>query len=958
VPPRVHIDGLGALAPAPAIQNGVAMFERVHELELVDAALERARSGRGTFVILDGPSGSGRSAILSLAGEHGAGAGMRVLTAGGHEPERDVAFGGALQLFHGEIARAGPGERARLLSGAARIAAPLLTGGAHEGLPEESPSAVLHGLYRLCCHLSERAPLLIAVDDGHAVDEATLHLLLYLTHRLADLPAVVLLAANVGAMPPDLGGLVRHPRATLIRLRPLGRDGTARWLRSAGFPEAESEFCAACHEATGGDRYLLRELAAELGAQGVPPSAGSIPRVEEAAPRSVAHAMHRRLARLSPGAVELAEAIVTLGSGAELRHAAELAGIEPAEAGVLTGRLVTAGVLRGSGRLAFVHPLVARALDAHRAPTERAEAHLAAARALRADGAPEARIAHHLMNAPGRGSEWVVDLLERQAATSLAGGAPEPAATYLQRALAEPPAPERRRALVSALARAEAMAGAPGALARLRRASELLEPGPERAVVQLWTGRTLMAQVRFRTAAGSFRAGLADTGEQDEPLRAQLAASYAVAARLGFSEPPGDVPEVEGGGPAGTLEARLALARAAFDEALAGSPAEEVRRLALQALGPGVLVEAEGVDGLGAMLAASALTLTGDLQAGEALFTATIELGRERGSASGLTIAYALRAMTILRRGRLGDALADVQAARSAHPDAWRESSYPAQAIATLVHLERGAAGPAAAQVTRWERSADPTAGLPYMAFLMTRGRLHRARGAPEEALADFLDCGRRAVALDINNPAVLQWRSQAALAAFQLGRRRDAAALAETELELARSFGAPDAIGQALHALGTIEGGAEGMRRYHEAVAVLDSSQAVLALARALIDHGAALRKSSRRQAAREPLRRGLDLARRCQADALVRRGFEELALAGARPRRSALSGADALTTRERQVARLAGEGRSNREISEVLVVTMKTVEWHLRHAYRKLGIESRRELASALEERDLSPP
>ncbi|MGH2712969.1 MAG: helix-turn-helix domain-containing protein, partial [Thermoleophilaceae bacterium] len=70
--------------------------------------------------------------------------------------------------------------------------------------------------------------------------------------------------------------------------------------------------------------------------------------------------------------------------------------------------------------------------------------------------------------------------------------------------------------------------------------------------------------------------------------------------------------------------------------------------------------------------------------------------------------------------------------------------------------------------------------------------------------------------------------------------------------------------------------------------------------------------------------------------------------------PRRAALSGADALTTRERQVAQMAGEGLSNREISEVLVVTLKTVEWHLRHAYRKLGIESRRELASALEEHE----
>lgn len=946
MPPRVETDGLGARAPAPALEREIALFERARELELVEAALGRARSGRGAFVILDGLPGSGRSRFLSLAAERGAAAGMRVLTAGGHEPERDVAFGGALQLFHGEIARAEPGERARLLSGAARLAAPLFAGGPHEGLPGESPSTVLHGLYRLCCHLSQGAPLLIAVDDGHALDEATLHLLLYLSHRLADLPAAVLLAANVAAMPADVGDLVRHPRATLVRLRPLERDGTARWLRSARFPTADGEFCAACHEVTGGDRYLLGELADELLAQGVAPDARSAHRATEAAPRGVADAVNRRLARVGRGAVELAGAVVTLGSGAELRHAAELARLDSERAALLAGRLVTAGVLRGGDRLAFVHPLVATALEAHRAPTERAEAHLDAARVLRADGAPERRIADHLMRAQRRGSEWVVELLEREAEARLASGAPELAAAYLERALAEPPAPERRRLLLSTLARAEAVAGAPEALERLRQAARLLGPGRERAVANLWTGRILMAQARFRTAAAAFRAGLADTPGGDETLRTQLAVSYAVTARLGDSDP------VEG---PGALQGRLALAHAAFEGALAGRPADEVRRLALQGLGPGVLVEEEGVDGLGAMLAAYALTLTGDLQAGEALFTAAIELGRERGSAAGLTLAHGLRAAAILRRGRLGDAMADVRAARSTHRAAWRENPYPASGVATLVQLERGATGPAAAQVTRWERSADPTAGLPYMAFLMTRGRLNRARGAPREALEDFLDCGRRAVALQVLNPAVFQWRSQAALAALQLGRRQEAVALARTELELARAFGAPDAIGQALHALATIEGGSEeGLRLYGEAVTALEGSQAVLALARAVVAYGAALRKSCQRQAAREPLRHGLDLAQRCQADALVNRTLEELALAGARPRRSAHSGAEALTTRERQVARLAGEGRSNREIAEILVVTLKTVEWHLRHAYRKLGIDSRRELAAALEERE----
>jgi DNA-binding NarL/FixJ family response regulator len=115
-------------------------------------------------------------------------------------------------------------------------------------------------------------------------------------------------------------------------------------------------------------------------------------------------------------------------------------------------------------------------------------------------------------------------------------------------------------------------------------------------------------------------------------------------------------------------------------------------------------------------------------------------------------------------------------------------------------------------------------------------------------------------------------------------------------------------------------------------------------------VDHGAALRRSGRRQAAREPLRRGLDLAQRCDANALAARALAEVQLTGARPRRTALEGPDALTGREREVATLAAKGMSNREIAEKLVVTVKTVEWHLRHAFRKLGIDSRAKLGSLL--------
>jgi DNA-binding CsgD family transcriptional regulator len=119
----------------------------------------------------------------------------------------------------------------------------------------------------------------------------------------------------------------------------------------------------------------------------------------------------------------------------------------------------------------------------------------------------------------------------------------------------------------------------------------------------------------------------------------------------------------------------------------------------------------------------------------------------------------------------------------------------------------------------------------------------------------------------------------------------------------------------------------------------------------RALVDLGAALRRTNQRAAAREPLQRADDLAREGGAQTLRERARTELQATGARPRREALlSGPASLTPSERRIAELAATGQSNREIALALFVTPKTVEYHLRNVYRKLDIATRRELTTAL--------
>jgi DNA-binding CsgD family transcriptional regulator len=148
---------------------------------------------------------------------------------------------------------------------------------------------------------------------------------------------------------------------------------------------------------------------------------------------------------------------------------------------------------------------------------------------------------------------------------------------------------------------------------------------------------------------------------------------------------------------------------------------------------------------------------------------------------------------------------------------------------------------------------------------------------------------------------------------------------------------------------LGTLERD-DGLGTLEEAVAVLEESPARLEHAKALAALGTALRHARRPTDAREPLRRALELAAVCGADALVEHARSELHATGARPRSEALSGLGSLTPSERRVANLAAGGQTNRDIAQTLFVTPKTVETHLGSVYRKLGIRSRRELPAAI--------
>ncbi|MGO9975574.1 MAG: helix-turn-helix transcriptional regulator [Solirubrobacteraceae bacterium] len=303
-------------------------------------------------------------------------------------------------------------------------------------------------------------------------------------------------------------------------------------------------------------------------------------------------------------------------------------------------------------------------------------------------------------------------------------------------------------------------------------------------------------------------------------------------------------------------------------------------------------------------------------------------------------------------RGELFDAIADLESASDAYNDAYALGLPLTRAFLALCVLERGdLAG--AAQHLALPGGQEPWASqnASFGNYLFALGHLQGVTGEPRVGLDTLLECGRRLKALNSTNPAAnLPWRSDAALLATHLGQQDQAAELVDEELTLASTFGAPQAIGIALRAAGLIQGGPAGLERLARAVAVLDGTGIDLELARALTDHGAALRRGGYPRDAREPLRRGLDLALTCGALALADRAREELTAAGARPRRQRISGADALTASERRVARMAAQGMTNRQIAQALFITPNTVATHLTHTYQKLDIQSRTQLPDAL--------
>jgi DNA-binding CsgD family transcriptional regulator len=923
------------------------LLEREDVLAQIEALVARANGGTGGAILLQASAGMGKTALLeALRARAGT---MSVLAARGSDLEQNFPLGVVRQLLEPVLRSAVVDERERWLTGAAAIAEVVLHGGTSGSVEE---GAAFNALYWVVAAMAAERPALIVVDDLHWCDVESLRWIGFVVRRLEGLPVAIVLATRSpepAASERAFTALQEDPALRTIALEPLSEAATGALVRGR-FAAADDAFAGACHDASGGNPFLLRELLAAAHDGGVAPNAASIASVASLASAGLQRAVHVRLAALGEDAVDVARATALLGVDASVSLVAAFTE-RPIEAVATTAQaLQRVDLLAPGARLSFRHALLRAAVLAGLADVAVTAGHIRAARLLHERSAPAEEIAAHLLACDPIGEGWVPDVLERAARDALARASPRLAARLLERALAEPIGHDRRALLLAETGGALATAGDPRAIDVLLGVTRGDDDPLRRAAVAVRLTIPMWSSGRVRELPALIADARAELPAGHPELVFQLASIRAAAAAWGSGEPVGPavatalalLPEPGGD----SVPTRLALALLGVAGAFANRPARELTGLARRAIGDADAYARAIAAGIPLMPAVALLHLAEEADGVPAGFDDIEAAQRRRGAlALGLSLTLGWRALCSVRRGALLEGEADARLALQTAPAEFARLRNVSTAALARVLTERGFPERALALADAQLPHGCPGGGE-ETALQLERARILQALRRPREAAEAALAIGAEARALD-SESAVLLWPAVAAEALLELGDGEQATALAARAVVLARRFGVPGPIGCALRVLGLAEHDPDLLR---DAERTLAGSMMRLEHARSLVDLGAALRREGRRQAAREPLAAGMELAHSCAANALVARAHEELRAAGARPRSVVRSGVEALTASELRAARLAADGLTNREIAQHLFVTQKTIETQLRAAYRKLGVPGRRELQSAL--------
>jgi DNA-binding CsgD family transcriptional regulator len=714
-------------------------------------------------------------------------------------------------------------------------------------------------------------------------------------------------------------------------------------------PDTSMALCLDCHRSVEGNPWLLSELGRQVAEHGVCAVRDC---TEHAAPvtADTVDTVRRLLSELTPRDRAVAAAQSVIGDDAPQRAVAAIAGMELEDLVTARESLTAAGIFGADGER-FAHPLVAAAIKLGIAPAERERLHGETASALTSLGAPAEEVARHLLLCRPQRDRRASALLQRAAEHAAHGGDPKAAVAYLERALSEGAADDDRGRLLAQLATMSFHAGFADSRRRLRDA--LGEARDLASRIDVLTRLAALGVARGDDAGVSDLLARLALETEHEPRRAIEAATldalltiperHEERARLAASIQLDDTtdPLIRSG----------VLAHRAWLAAELGAPgADAAAMLALEAMDGGLLLR-DAWQGTAYHLCVLTLVMTDRVSEARRAIDALAAEAQARGSRRLRAIATWYAAELALRTGQVSEAERRAAEALEVADDEIRACVAGAAGVLVAALTERGAFLQAREVLCTHGLDCELGRSPADSRLLHARARLWLAEGDFERAHADARELGERAACQGRPNPTWGGWRSIASLALAHLGRRSEAAALADAEVELARHFGAPVAAARALHARAVAEiDDPTRLALCRRALEQLGVHSAVLESARLRLELGSTLARMGRRVEAREALRPALADADASGALLLAKRARRELVATGMRPRRAALEGVAALTPRQRQICDLAAAGKGNKAISRELFLSIKTVETHLAAAYRKLGVSTRSSLRAAL--------
>ena len=898
---------------------------------MLDRFVTDVRAGSSGVLVVRGDAGVGKTALLASTVERADG--CRVLRAGGVESELELAFAGLHQLCTPVLDHLDrlPGPQREALATAF---------GLHAG---GAPDRFLVGLavLTLLSDVAEERPLLCLVDDAQWVDRASVQVLAFVARRLGA-ESVGLLLGVRDPLPDPLAGL---PELTVGGLD----DEAARTLLDAVVPgPLDDQVRMRILAETRGNPLALLEL--PRGSTSAQLAFGPGPGDPTALTGRIEAGFAQRVQPLPPATrrLLLAAAAEPVGDVTLLWRAAQALGVDPdALAPALDAGLVELGAT-----VRFRHPLVRSAVYRAAPPDERRAAHLALAAATDPVADPDRRAWHRAQATAGLDEEVAAEL-ERSADRARARGGLAAGASFLERAAELTPEPGLRARRLLAAAEAEHRAGAPQAALRLLGVAQ---GGPlddlDGARAEL-----LRAQVTSTvTRGGDAPALLLAAARRLEPLDATMAReayldAFSAALFAGRLARGAGVPEV----------ARAVLA-ARWGPSTRPSP--PAARLLLDGLA--VLVTQGHAAGapllLGALravreeltsgddalrwlwLACRVARDLGDDATWDELTARQVQLARRTGALAVLPIALTERYSVHLFAGEVAQArslAAEAQAVSAATGSrlsphiSFLSAAWQAHEEEALALVETSRQDVVRRGEGLWLVATEWTSAV----LLNGLGRFAEALEAAERAAEHPHDLGL----------STWVWPELVEAAARSGDPGRAAAALSRLT-EIARATGTDWVLGVEARSRALVSAGPAAEACHREALDRLGRTRVRVTLARAHLLYGEWLRREGRRIDAREQLRTAHTMLADLGMDAYTERARRELAATGETARKRTVDTVDDLTAQEAQIARLAADRLTNPEIGAELFLSPRTVEWHLRKVFGKLGVTSRRELHKAL--------